>query len=835
MSCCAGDCTCNADAICACDDQHGPRWNHNPSGLPAIAYRVGDFASFRHELAHHLDGERVLSVWRPSADGDLALQIVEWWAYVADVLTFYSERIANESFLGTALLPESVNRLVQLLGYRPRPGIGATATLAMIAASPDPLVLPDRFAVSSKAKPGLESQTFELTKGVTYAQPTSAETAPPDDLTVTASAGGPPQGARPGTAEPPAHEQLIVRGGVLVKGKPSSTVVGDRLLLVREPWSSANDPAVVVTVTGLVTEKDPHGKSNTRVLLDGAGSLGAGAKAKDYRLRRPTHTNHLVTVPIGSSPVKTGVLVLDGTARFLHAGDPLLVERPSAGTGASPGFRFDVVRLDGYKEVVWYANGTAADPTVSPGDLGIPLVVAWLTVSPRSGASLTARYGSSVNEVSIHSGWTDVGTLLDTPVTRLAGLPSKVTLARVPAAAAGVATPALVEDARGHGASVTAISAPGSRDVSLSGAGAGELVPPLRLLWDLVTVTRGESVRDEQLGRGDATLSGQDFTLSRSPVTYLADGAGGTGSRSGDGYSSTVELVVDGVRWEEVPTLFGRAPDERVFTLREDEEVKTHVLTGDGVEGMRLPTGAVVSASYRIGSGAVVPAAGSLSQILAAAPNLSAVRNPVAAAGGSDPDPPSLLRTYAQRSVLTFGRAVSGTDYEAVAALAPGVRRAAAVWGWDPAEQRALVRVFVGDDAGAVASARTALRLQSDPNRPVIVLPAVACWTELRLSLRLDPAYVAEDVVADVRAALLDGLFAPGSLRIGERLYRSRIEGTCDHPAVRGVRQLRLRYRRSDTGSLLHTSYGISFSPGEAGWFDLTGDRLLIATEVDEQ
>ena len=847
MTCCECDCTCGrGDAICPCDDRHGAWRVHNPSGLPAIAYRVGDFASFRHELARHLDGERELAAWRPSAKGDLALQVVDWWAYVADVLTFYSERIANESYLGTALLPESVHRLVQALGYRPRPGIGAVATLAVVASSPDPLMLPDRFAVASKARPGSESQTFELGKGTTFAQPTSAETAPPDDLDAAPSVGGPPQGARPGTAEPPPHDRLLVRGGVLVKGKPSSTGVGDRLLLIREPWTSANDAAVVVTVTGLVTEKDPHGRSNTRILLAGADSLGTSAKAKDYKLRRATHTSHLVTLPTGGPAVQSGKLVLDGTARFLHAGDALLVERPGAGTGASPGSSFDVVRLDAYEEVVWYANGNAADPTISPGNSGIPLVVARLAVTPHSGSGLTSRYGSYVKEVSVRSGWVDVGTLLDTPVTRLAGLPSKVTLARAPAAGAGVATPALVEDARGRGAAVTATPTTGGSDVSLTAAGGSagtaELVPPLRLLWDLVTVTRGESVRNEYLGQGDATRAGQDFPLSRSPVTYLADGADGTtgadtGSRSGDGYSSTVDLVVDGVRWREVPMLFGRSPDDRVFATYEDDEGKTHVVTGDGVNGARLATGAAVSASYRVGSGSAVPPAGTLSQILSPVPNLSAVRNPTAPAGGSDPDPPDLLREYAPRSVLTFGRAVSGVDYEAVAALAPGVTRAAAVWGWDPGEQRALVRVYVGDDDGAVTSARTALRQQSDPNRPVIVLPAVACRTALRLTLRLDPAYVAEDVVAHVRSALLDapdGLFAPGVLKIGATLYRSRIEAACDLPGVRGVHNLRMRHRRSDSGYVTYTSFGPSFSPGEAGWFDLTDARLHVYDAVDE-
>ena len=36
------------------------------------------------------------------APGDLGLQVLEWWAYLGDILTFYNERIANEGYLRTA-------------------------------------------------------------------------------------------------------------------------------------------------------------------------------------------------------------------------------------------------------------------------------------------------------------------------------------------------------------------------------------------------------------------------------------------------------------------------------------------------------------------------------------------------------------------------------------------------------------------------------------------------------------------------------------------------------------------------------------------------------------
>ncbi len=69
-----------------------------------------------------------------------------------------------------------------------------------------------------------------------------------------------------------------------------------------------------------------------------------------------------------------------------------------------------------------------------------------------------------------------------------------------------------------------------------------------------------------------------------------------------------------------------------------------------------------------------------------------------------------------------------------------------------------------------------ALAAQADPNRPLLVVEAIRHRFHLQLTLVLDPSYVATDVGTAVTSALVDGLFAPGVLGLGEVLYRSRIE-----------------------------------------------------------
>lgn len=853
-------CGCpDAASICPCQGNDGCPWPiTNPPGLPSIAYRTGDFGSFRQAmlLPSQLDpaAEADLAGWRPTAGTDLALQVVDWWAYVAEVLTFYTERIANESYLGTALLPESVRRLASLLGYRPRPGIGATATLGVIAAGPGSVTLPAGFQVSSKAAPGVPAQIFELAQPVTITDPTSVP-APPAETTKAQPTGGPPANTPAGTADPPAHSGLIVRGGVLVQGKPTSISVGDRLLLIPAAWSSSNSRAAMVQVGSLVQETDPHGKVNTRVLLTGTVGLGAAAHATDYRLCRPTVSNHLITVPPQTTAmVSANGLVLDSTARSIKVDDPVVIDLPGAGTGLLTGSGFDILHVTGYSEVIWYANGDPADPDPptppSPPGGPIPLLVAQLAVESFADTNLVGTYGDKVNSVTVRSGWTSVGTLLDTPLNQVSGLPGTVTLSRPPTAAAGTATPALIEDAIGAGGPVSATPVEGTNQVALAAAGAAglpaTLQPPLRLLWDLISVSRGATVTNESLGTGDATQPGQDFSLQRSPVTYLADtsagaappGTGGpadAGSRSGTGYSSTVQLAVDGLLWQEVPMFYGHGPTEKIFVTREDEQGATHVLTGDGVNGARLRTGAVATATYRVGSGAAAPPPGTLTQILSPQANLSALRNPAPAGGGADPDAAALLATLAPASVRTFGRAISGDDYQIVAAQAPGVSRAGAVWAWDPDEQRAVTIVYVGDDDNAVASARAALKAAADPNRRILVQLAAPTVVRLRMTLLIDQDHVANAVVSAARSALLGspgGLFAPGVLAVGEVLYRSRIESVCSVPGVLAVHHLRMRWHGKRPGTLPRDARGPRFNPGQGGYFDLADARLTIDTEV---
>ncbi len=140
----------------------------NPPGLSAIQYRIGTFTSFRRAMLGQVARPDLLpgilnpfANWREGSDGDYQTMFVELWAYLADILTFYQERIANEAFLPTATQLDSMSRIAALIGYRPSPGAGAGGMVAFTVAKGKTVSVPANFRVGSKAQPPKTAAVFE--------------------------------------------------------------------------------------------------------------------------------------------------------------------------------------------------------------------------------------------------------------------------------------------------------------------------------------------------------------------------------------------------------------------------------------------------------------------------------------------------------------------------------------------------------------------------------------------------------------------------------------------------------------------------------------------------
>lgn len=134
----------------------------NAAGLSSIAYRIGTFTTFRQAMLDRIadpalfpGGENPFKNWQPGASGDYQTMFVELWAYLADILTFYQERVANEAYLPTAAERDSMMRLAALVNYRPSPGSGASGLAAFTVEKGKSVTVPAGFRVASKAQPPL--------------------------------------------------------------------------------------------------------------------------------------------------------------------------------------------------------------------------------------------------------------------------------------------------------------------------------------------------------------------------------------------------------------------------------------------------------------------------------------------------------------------------------------------------------------------------------------------------------------------------------------------------------------------------------------------------------
>ncbi|MGO4836794.1 hypothetical protein AB4144_31565, partial [Rhizobiaceae sp. 2RAB30] len=97
---------------------------------------------------------------------DYAITIIELFAAVGDVLTFYNERIANELYLRTARERDSLLRLTRLIGYRMRPGLAAQTMLAFTLDAGAETRIRKGLKVMSVPGQDERPQTFETTEQI---------------------------------------------------------------------------------------------------------------------------------------------------------------------------------------------------------------------------------------------------------------------------------------------------------------------------------------------------------------------------------------------------------------------------------------------------------------------------------------------------------------------------------------------------------------------------------------------------------------------------------------------------------------------------------------------
>lgn len=134
------------------------------SGRPIIDYMARDYGSFLQSMRAQIPEK--LPEWTDyESEGDFGNVLLQLFAHMGDILSYYQDRVANESFLGTARERRSVIQHLRLIGYTLATASPAstTLTLSVPASVNDILEIRRGDAFSSKGQREKPSVRFEYT------------------------------------------------------------------------------------------------------------------------------------------------------------------------------------------------------------------------------------------------------------------------------------------------------------------------------------------------------------------------------------------------------------------------------------------------------------------------------------------------------------------------------------------------------------------------------------------------------------------------------------------------------------------------------------------------
>jgi predicted phage baseplate assembly protein len=787
----------------------------NRPGQARLRYRVGTYASIRAAMLRRIGSGAGLTRLTARGDDDFAIALLDLWAYVADVLTFYQERYANEAFLHTATQRDSVLRLAAAVAYRPRPSVAAETDLAFTLEAGKAITLPADLRVQSvPARPDDKPQKFE-TRGTLAADArlNSLMVVPvPQPLdTLEVSEGALPLGVTPASVTLPVGTPLVFYSNGTAVDTVRIEAYGQHGPLHTVRWAPAlGTPRAVGSVTA-------------RRLLRMLRLFGHDAPA--------SYTEAAVDAALGvrwtTTPRATWALTVSG--------DKVDLDRRY--DDLAPGARLVFV----YNGVVAHEaevhSVALATVEVAPNTATVTRV----TLTTALPATITDTRLTSVLEVGAELPLWDqklppdglsgdrIAVVADAPLDALMQRGRRVMLITRGGAvtSARLAEPPVENTIGESGLRLWRL-----RLEQALGAWpwAGSV-----LLGNVLVARHGETIRDEVLGDGDATAGFQRFVPRRQPVAFEADADAPRGA------ASMVELRVNGVAWEEVPMLFGQAPQAEVFETVIDPELQVAVIAGDGTTGARLPSGrANVTARYRQGGGRAGNVnAGTLTTLLDRPLGLKAVVNPSAALGGTDAETLEEARSRAPTTVITLDRVVSLTDFAAAAREVPGIGKARAEWAWLAGETGVRLavagndRTRVTDHPALLQALRRYLDARRDRFRRLAIVSHVDVDVVLEAVVYVEPRHRAEDVHAAAAAAVA-AHFAFDTLALGQAVNLSDLLAVFQH--VVGVRYVdvnRLAFAAASAWSddeLRRRGQSFTYS-GAVRVVEPVQTRLLLAPE----
>jgi predicted phage baseplate assembly protein len=272
-------------------------------------------------------------------------------------------------------------------------------------------------------------------------------------------------------------------------------------------------------------------------------------------------------------------------------------------------------------------------------------------------------------------------------------------------------------------------------------------------------------------------------------------------------------------RWAVQHDLLASGAEATEFVVETENDGHAVLRFGDGVNGRRPRTGEALTARLRIGNGTAGNiGAEALGHVVAnAGPDgITAVRNPLAAIGGIDPQPLAEARLYAPQAFRRQERAVTAADYPAVTEREPRVQRAVATRRWTGSWYTVFITVDPRGGDTVDAAFETDLRRMIERYRMAGHDVEIDAPNFVALDIELHVCTGAGYFAADVEGRLLDafsstrlangetGFFHPDRFSFGQPVYLSALIATAMRvPGVAYVTPTRFQRRgRNPAGEI---------------------------------
>ena len=702
-----------------------PRAIFNRPALPRIAYRIGAYGEMRAHMLSLIDQAPALKAWTHRGSDDPGIALVEGAAVVGDILSLYQDDYANEAYLRTATLPDSVSGLVRLLGYRPAPGLGGKARFAIAVKGTSNVTVPAGLMLLAQLEGAAKPATFETAAALTAVPALSdfhlyrprlvpdirngmdtfalgaadgVELKPGDKIMAGLVHGAAGNGAYD-------HIQLLVVDKVWdafgirhVKTKGQIESLSRGLLSVFAPTFSLAPTFALSTITAtLPVFTGPLLAGLALATVSSTPKFVAWKLGGDFSHFGHTAPPTRVDVDANGRATQVNVsyervldgrqggeavpellplqLPLDGQVKDVAAGiEVLVVANLSTGSGSvRKRLLSRRVRQIDSQAMSWGPQSGTATVLTLDADLAITEGSSTLNHTDIRGVAVHAVQGSAfeLRAIPVPTSATSGNTLdFYGSASDAQALVGRTLLLMEPDAPVA----AHVQRVRRQTGGEARFEVTLDRTLDLRLYPHDD--PTVEVYGNVIDASEGKTEPEAALGDGDARAIFQTFALPKAPLTHLLD------ATQSPPQLPELEIRVDGLLWQRAESFFDSGPLDQVYIVRQADDGKSYVQFGDGVSGARLPSGkGNVVAVYRSGSGSRGPLKAGAS--VSAKPRVAGfdkafLLEPVT--GGAAPEPASSVRLAAPGTMQSLGRIVSLADCETEAQSLPGVLKARAAW-----------------------------------------------------------------------------------------------------------------------------------------------------------